>query len=227
MNRSLIQSFQKQAYAKGKRRVQQDRTAKNTQYNNVDSDTKIDSTWDDSAGGSRKWWKKFEDGGANAISKELVKLSNIRKGQKVLDIATGYGEPAIRAAEPVGLSGSVLAIDISPRILELASERAKARGPRNIEFREGDIENIALPQENFDAVLCRWGLMHFRNLDTVLGNIHGSLVPKGVFASVTWGKPSEVPMLSMPISKALEIANDSLAEMSIGIDVPPTVACSN
>jgi len=111
-------------------------------------------------------------------------------------VATGYGEPAISAAECVGSSGSVVAIDVSSNILELAMERAKVKGLQNIEFRKGDIENITLPQQqDFNAVLCRWGLMHFGDLDKVLRKIHESLVPGGAFATTTWGKPSEVPML--------------------------------
>ena len=167
-------------------------------------------SWDGVANGYRKWYKQIEEKGARKISDRLLELAEIRPGHRVLDIATGYGEPAINAAENVSSSGSVLAIDISSRILELARERAKARGLQNIEFREGGIENTTLPQEYFDAVLCRWGLMHFRDLDKVLRKIFRSLVPKGVFAAATWGKPSEVPILSIPLNKALEIANESL-----------------
>jgi ubiquinone/menaquinone biosynthesis C-methylase UbiE len=204
MNRSIGESFQKDLH------VKEEITMNSARYDNKYGISK-QSNWDDSAGGWGKWWTKFEEGGANAVSKELVKLANIRKGQRVLDLATGYGEPATSAAKYVGSSGSVLAIDISSKILELAKERANAIGLQNLEFREADIQNTVLPQGYFNAVLCRWGLMHFRDLGMVLGNIYRSLVPKGVFAAVTWGKTSEVPMLSIPIKRALEVANESLS----------------
>lgn len=207
MDRSAIQPFQKDVYVKEKKRGQQDGTV------NICVNNRCIRSWGDNVDEWRRWWKKFEGGGAFAISKELIKLSSIKRGDRVLDVATGYGEPAISAAEYVGLSGSILGIDISTNILELATERAKEKGLRNIEFREGDIENITLPQHNFDAVLCRWGLMHFRDLNNTLKNIYHSLVSGGVFAATTWGKPSEVPMLSMPISKALEITGQSLPYM--------------
>jgi enediyne biosynthesis protein CalE5 len=207
MDCSAIQSFQKDVYVKEKKRGQQDSTA------NICVNNRCIKSWGDNVDEWRRWWKKFEGGGAFTISKELIKSSNIKRGHRVLDVATGYGEPAISAAEYVGLSGSILGIDISTNILELAKERAKEKGLRNIEFRGEDIENITLPQQNFDAVLCRWGLMHFKDLDGALKNIYNSLVSGGIFTAATWGKPYEVPMLSIPISKALEITGQSLRYM--------------
>jgi ubiquinone/menaquinone biosynthesis C-methylase UbiE len=55
-------------------------------------------SWDSVSKGWQKWWKTIENGAKN-VSDRLVELANIKPGDKVLDIATGIGEPAITAAK--------------------------------------------------------------------------------------------------------------------------------
>ncbi len=120
-------------------------------------------SWNSVSEGWQKWWKTFENG-ANNISSKLVELANIKTGDKVLDIATGIGEPAITAAKRVGNNGHVLATDISPQMLSIAKQRAASLGVENImEFKEGDAETIDSPASSFNGVICRWGLMYLPN----------------------------------------------------------------
>jgi ubiquinone/menaquinone biosynthesis C-methylase UbiE len=67
--------------------------------------------WDSVAGGWQKWWNITETA-AEKVSKRLIELAEIKRGSRVLDIATGIGEPAITAAKQLGNSGHVLATDI-------------------------------------------------------------------------------------------------------------------
>ena len=55
--------------------------------------------WDNVANGWQKWWNTLE-GGAGKLSRRLIELAEIKPGSKVLDIATGIGEPAITARKP-------------------------------------------------------------------------------------------------------------------------------
>ena len=122
------------------------------------------------------------------ISRRLIDLGEIKPGSRVLDIATGIGEPAITAANKVGSGGHVLPTDISPLMLSVAKQRAISLGLQNIiEFKEGDIETIDLPSSAFDAVLCRWGLMFLPDLKAGLSNIHQSLVEGGHLAAACLG----------------------------------------
>ncbi len=82
--------------------------------------------WDNVALGWQKWWKIFENG-AQTVNDKLIELADVKSNSKVLDIATGIGEPAITAASYVGNSGYVLAIDLSPQMLSIAKERAKSQ----------------------------------------------------------------------------------------------------
>ncbi|MDQ3853371.1 MAG: methyltransferase domain-containing protein [Thermoproteota archaeon] len=71
----------------------------------------------------------------------------MKSGDKVLDIATGIGEPAVTAARKVMPDGKVVAIDISPKMLAIAKTRAKSLGLDSvIEFREIDGEKIDFPE---------------------------------------------------------------------------------
>jgi ubiquinone/menaquinone biosynthesis C-methylase UbiE len=88
------------------------------------------------AEGWLKWWKTFEQH-AQTVNERLVELAEIKQGDKVLDIATGIGEPAITAARKVGITGHVLATDISPQMLKIAKQRSISFGLQDIvEFKE-------------------------------------------------------------------------------------------
>ncbi|MGA7368441.1 MAG: class I SAM-dependent methyltransferase [Nitrososphaeraceae archaeon] len=79
--------------------------------------------WDTVASGWQKWWKTTE-AASEKVSKRLIELAAIKEGSRVLDVATGIGEPSITAAQQVGNSGHVLAIDISSQMLSIAKQRA-------------------------------------------------------------------------------------------------------
>jgi ubiquinone/menaquinone biosynthesis C-methylase UbiE len=153
--------------------------------------------WNCVASGWQKWWKTTEIAGGRG-SKRLIELAEIKEGSRVLDIATGIGEPSITAAHQVGKSGHVLAMDISSQMLSIAKQRAISLGLQDvIEFKEGDTETIDLPTLTFDAVLCRFGLMFLPNLKAGLFNIHKSLVHGGRFAAAVWASPENVPFISL------------------------------
>ncbi len=172
--------------------------------------------WDQNADGWIKWSEEFEKG-AHIVSDRLVQSANVKTGQNVLDIATGYGEPAVTAAKIVQPGGSVIGIDISPQMLEIAKERAANLGLHDIiRFEEGDIDKLSLQRESFDAILCRWGLMLFTDLDKTLPRIRQSLVIGGRFSAAVWGRSDKVPMLSLPlkfISNELDVSKQVCAEL--------------
>ena len=163
--------------------------------------------WNCVASGWQKWWKTTETAGEK-VSKRLIELAAIKQGSRVLDIATGIGEPSITAAHQVGNSGHVLAIDISSQMLSIAKQRTVSLGLHDImEFKEGDTETIDLPTLTFDAALCRFGLMFLPNIAAGLSNIHKSLVHGGRFAAAVWATPDKVPFISLPLNTILKETN--------------------
>ena len=144
------------------------------------------------ASGWMKWWA-VNGRALQPIGDRMCELAHIGPGQRVLDIATGLGEPALTAAQWVGPSGHVLATDITPEMLNFGKSRAADMGLRNLEFRQMDAEAIDLPDDSFDAVLCRFGLMFLPNLDADLRAILRVLVPGGWFAAAVWSTADKVP----------------------------------
>jgi ubiquinone/menaquinone biosynthesis C-methylase UbiE len=172
-------------------------------------------SWDNVARGWQKWWKTFEKD-AQKVNQRLVELAEIKQGDRVIDIATGIGEPAITAAKKVGVEGYVLATDISPQMLAIAKERTVSLGLQNIvEFKEVDAEKILdlqqQPLSPFTVVLCRWGLMFFPNLALTLTNIYKLLSSGGRIAAAVWSEPAKVPKLYT----AIDIVTQKLGISSI------------
>jgi ubiquinone/menaquinone biosynthesis C-methylase UbiE len=157
--------------------------------------------WDNAAAGWQAWWETIERG-AQKVSDRLVELAEIKSGDKVLDIATGIGEPAVTAARRVKPNGKVIATDISTQMLQIAMTRASSLGLDNMmEFRESDGEKLDLPDsyaaKKFDAILSRWGLMFFPNLPAALVRIRDMLIKNGSLSAAVWSAPSKVPLLDL------------------------------
>ena len=158
--------------------------------------------WDNAAAGWQTWWETIERG-AQKVSDKIVQLAEIKQGDRVLDIATGIGEPAVTAAKKVLPNGNIIAIDISPQMLAIARTRAKSLGLDGImEFRESDGEKIDLPDQTtkFDAILSRFGLMFFPNLPSALVKIRHLLITNGRLSAAVWSTPSKVPLIDLAFS---------------------------
>ncbi len=117
--------------------------------------------WDSAPQGYRIWWPHIEKA-AQSLSNRLVELAEIRTGQRILDIATGIGEPALTAARVVGATGHVLAIDISTEMLAIAKQRAVDNGSQDIiEYWETAAQDLVLPDLSIDAVTMSLGINVF------------------------------------------------------------------
>ncbi len=159
--------------------------------------------WSAAAAGWKRWWHVLE-GGAQPVSDRLVEQAALTPGHKVLDVATGIGEPAITAARRVQPGGRVVALDLAPGMLAIARERAAALGLDNVAFYEGDAESLDLEERDFDAALSRWGLMFLPELERALRGIGERLKPGGRLAAAVWGPPEEVPLLSIAMRAVME-----------------------
>jgi ubiquinone/menaquinone biosynthesis C-methylase UbiE len=154
--------------------------------------------WDKVADAWKQWWAVFESGGQTA-SDRLVELARIQGGERVLDVGTGIGEPAVTAARRVGARGRVIATDLSTQMLAIARGRAADLKLENVQFRIMDAEAPDLPERSFDAILCRWALMLFPEPETTLSALRHLLVPGGSLAVAVWGEAAKVPIISLRI----------------------------
>src|SRR5574342_841803 len=86
----------------------------------------------------------------------LVRFAGIQPGQRVLDVGCGTGVVAITAARH---GANVTGLDLTPELLDQARAIAPVAGAVDVEWREGDAENLPFPDGAFDAVLSQFGHM--------------------------------------------------------------------
>lgn len=115
-------------------------------------------------------------------SEQLADAADLRAGWHVLDVATGSGNAAIAAAR----SGThVVGIDYVPGLLEAGRARALAEG-LDVEFREGDAEDLPVDDDAFDAALTVFGAMfapdHQRSADELVRATR----PGGTIGLASW-----------------------------------------
>jgi SAM-dependent methyltransferase len=159
--------------------------------------------WDSAAVGWKEW-SEFTDRAAGHISERLVELAGVEPGSRVLDVAAGYGEPALTAARKAGPAGRVVATDISAEMLAFGRERAEAAGLANVEFMVSDASSLDFPHESFDAAVSRWGIIFEPDAIAAAERIRGFLKPGARIAISSWGEPDQVPFLSIPMRTTME-----------------------
>jgi ubiquinone/menaquinone biosynthesis C-methylase UbiE len=133
-----------------------------------------------------------------SVSERMLDLARLGPGMRVLDVASGMGEPSLRAAQRVGPSGFVLGTDLVDGMLEVAREQARVLALSNIEFRAADAEMLEVPERSFDAATVRWGLMYMPRPERALERIWRALRPSGLLVCATWGGPEQVEYASLP-----------------------------
>jgi len=108
----------------------------------------------------------------------LLKAAHVGNGTRLLDVATGPGTLAAKAAER---GARVIGIDIAPSMIELAHTLHP-----HLDFREGSAEELPWDSSSFDAVISGFGVGHFSRPERVLAEFARVLVPKGRVALSWW-----------------------------------------
>jgi SAM-dependent methyltransferase len=125
-----------------------------------------------------------------------VERAGLRPGERVLDVCCGSGASALPAAEAVGPSGRVLAVDVAEPLLALGREKARQAGYAHLEFRHADLRDVAEPA-GFDAVLCVFGIFFLPDMAAGLRMLWSRVRPGGRMLVTTWG-----PRLFEPANSA-------------------------
>jgi ubiquinone/menaquinone biosynthesis C-methylase UbiE len=113
----------------------------------------------------------------------LLNAAAVKKRTRVIDIATGPGYVAAAAARR---GATVIGVDFSTAMIEAA----KGRYP-DIEFREGDAEQLPFGNNLFDAAVMNFGVLHLGRPDQALAEACRVVRTDGRFAFTAWAKPEE------------------------------------
>ncbi len=82
-----------------------------------------------------------------------IALASLKEGETVLDLGSGAGLDAYFAAKKVGPNGKVIGVDMTPEMLEKARMNAAEMGMENMEFRQGDIEDLPVEDSSVDVII--------------------------------------------------------------------------
>ncbi len=132
-----------------------------------------------------KWHEQFAYQ-TRFATQAILEAAQTKPGMRVLDLASGSGEPALALARAVGPAGHVIATDISPGMVEVTAANALRAGLTNMSFMPADAEALSFGDERFDAVTCRFGIMFCPDYARALREIRRVLKPAGRAAFTAW-----------------------------------------
>lgn len=158
--------------------------------------------WEDNA--------EFVDRHMAQATARLLDAADVGEGDDVLDVATGPGGAGIAAALRVGERGHVVLSDVAPAMVEVAARRSA--GMPQITTSVFDELEIGEPDESFDAVISRHGLMFVDPPADAVREAARVLRQGGRYAAATWGAREDNPWLGAIL--------DAVGEQ-FGVEFPP------
>jgi demethylmenaquinone methyltransferase / 2-methoxy-6-polyprenyl-1,4-benzoquinol methylase len=120
--------------------------------------------------------------------RRLIGLAVPLGGRRVLDLACGTGDLAFAAAAH---GGEVTGLDLTPRMIELARDKAPVPGVR---FLVGDMMALPFRDASFDVVTTGYGLRNVPVLETSIAEIHRVLAPGGQLLSLDFNRPANATL---------------------------------
>jgi len=137
--------------------------------------------------GIHRLWKRF-----------AVELAGIRKGQKILDLASGTGDLAARFSGLVGPEGQVIMSDINAAMLEQGRIRMTDEGLiGNVDYAQINAQQLPFADNTFDCITIAFGLRNVTDKQEALNSIYKALKPGGRLMVLEFSQPTSKPMKSV------------------------------
>ncbi|SRR5258708_370989 len=116
-----------------------------------------------------------------------VERLNLKAGSLVLDVGCGTGASALPAAEVVGPNGKIIGVDLAEKLLERARTKAAQRHLQNVEFHPGDMTDLGIPDNHFDAIISVFSIFFVADMEAQVRELWRMVKPGGKLAITTWG----------------------------------------
>jgi SAM-dependent methyltransferase len=139
----------------------------------------------------------YADTRGAAMTARLLELTAPRPGERVLELACGPGGVGIAAAGLVGPTGEVVLSDVAAEMTAIAAARAAALGLGNVRALTLDLDDLDQPDQAYDVVLCREGLMFAFDPAHAVAEIRRVLRPGGRMAASVWVPRERNPWLAV------------------------------
>lgn len=142
----------------------------------------------------------------DTLNQMLIEHTGIARGERVLDLGSGTGDPAISIGLALGDTGAVTACDLTPEMLAKARERSVNVGIDVISFAAADMTALSFADNTFDCVTCRFGLMFPEDKVAAAREALRVLKPGGRVGYVVWGPYDQNPpffVIRRAIAKAM------------------------
>src|SRR5699024_7947210 len=127
-------------------------------------------------------------------SATVLPALEVHEGDRIVDIACGFGDTAIALAQSTGPTGNVLGIDCCQAFLDLAEADAAAAGVDNVEFVAADAQSFEFLPE-YDFCFTRFGAMYFANPVMGFKVMRSALKPGGRMTAIVWRDLEDNPWL--------------------------------
>lgn len=141
--------------------------------------------WSESAA----YWEKHREticAMFKPVTQALIQDGEIVGRRAVLDVATGPGEPALSIAELIGPEGKVVGTDPVAEMVDAARRESQRRGLQNASFEVAFGDSLPFPNNSFDAVVSRFGVMFFPSPVDAMREWLRVLKPGGKIAIAVW-----------------------------------------
>jgi SAM-dependent methyltransferase len=159
-----------------------------------------DDYWNGRAGQTWAQLQTLMDRQLEPLGLEAQRVLNPKPGERLIDIGCGSGQTTLALAQAVGPQGSVLGLDLSRPMLDVAEKRAEAAGlPAT--FAARDVQTAQWDQA-YDGAYSRFGVMFFADPGAAFANIRKALKPGGRLAFVCWRPYDQNPWMAEPLKAA-------------------------
>ena len=144
-------------------------------------------------------------------------LAGLKPGERVLDLGSGGGIDCFLAAQQVGETGHVTGLDMTQDMLELARKNQARLGLTNVEFIEGELENMPIPDASVDVIISNCVVCLSPDKDAVFSESFRVLMPGGrIHLSDMMSLSQEGPSRTDPEAWASCIAGAEDREVYLG-----------